>query len=306
MTQLVLNWEIANSGNSFGSIGWNLEANGGWPAFIENHVQPAIEWCEASNITPRILIHHPFGLYSNDDDSDNMHLDGWDFAKNAGVTWLTNNFSTSTAWRTITSDYQCFAYHGGVHLTQRLRNLPPAELAALIRRNLKPLVSAGFRGIYVDYAENAIANPFTHPTVSAQSVGRSRDTVLLEIADSMFTSRAGVEAAPRAFDEFDQLWDRNIVAQDKEWRKRYGGMTTEQVAAYSGAPWYYEIRNANHVALGYDRSVLTGNVWRTLPYSDDTDTTAELSQLIASEGDVPAISPQPFIQQDVPASEVLP
>lgn len=301
MTQLVLNWEIANSGNSFGSIGWNLEANGGWPAFIENHVTPAIEWCEASNITPRILIHHPFGLYSNDDDSDNMHLDGYDFAVGAGVKWLTNNFSTSTAWRAITSTYQCFAYVGGVHLTQRLRNLPAAELAATIRRNLKPLVSAGFRGIYVDYAENAIANPFTHPTVSAQSVDRSRDTVLLEIADSMFTARTGVEAAPRDFSAFSELWDRNIVAQDTTWRHRYGGFTPEQIIEYG-----YGERNANYEALGYDRSVLTGNVWRTLPYSDDTETTAELSQLIATEGDVPAISPQPFIQQSVAASELLP
>jgi hypothetical protein len=300
MSILVLNWEIANSGNSLGSIGWSLEANGGWPAFIEDHVQPAIDWAEASNITPRILIHHPFGLYSTDDDDDAMHLDGWDFAKAAGATWLTSNFSTSTAWRSITSDYQCFAYVGGVHLTQRLRNLPADELATTIRRNLKPLVAAGFRGVYVDYAENAIANPFTHPTISAQSVGRSRDTILLEIADSLFTARTGVEAAPRDFDEFTELYDRNIVASDSVWRHRYGGFTSQQIIDYG-----YGERNVNYVALGYDRSVLTGNVWRTLPYSDDTTTTAELSQLIATEGDIPAISPQPFITQDVAASEVL-
>lgn len=301
---LVLNWEIANSGNSLGSIGWSLEANGGWPGFIEDHVQPAIDWAEASSITPRILIHHPFGQYSLDDDEDAMHLDGYDFAVAAGAKWLTNNFSTSTSWRSITSDYQCFAYVGGVHLTQRLRNLPPAELAATIRRNLKPLVSAGFRGVYVDYAENAIANPFTHPTTSAQSVGRSRDTLLLEIADSMFTARTGVEAAPRNFSAFSELWDRNIVSEDTVWRHRYGGMTSEQIAEYASLG--YGARHSEHVALGYDRSVLTGNVWRTLDYSDDCETTAELSRLIATEGDVPAISPQPFIQQDVAASEVLP
>ena len=307
MTQIVLSWSIANSGTDIGST--RVEMRDGWPAFIDEFVTPGIEWARASDIEPAILLQHPFGLYSTDDDSDAMHLDGYDYAKAAGATWLTSDFSTATAWRSITAaeprglDVQCFGYHGGVHLTERLRTMPPADLAATIKRNLKPMVSAGFRGVYIDFAENAITHPFTHPTVSAQSMGRSRDSVLLEIADEMFTANAGIEAAPRNFSYFQLLWPRNVVLQDTVYQHRYGGMTPEEITAY--AAYGYGDRHSEHVALGYDISVLTGNIWRTLGYLDDpTDTTA-LAQRIVSAGHLPVFNPRPFILNDVPASEVL-
>lgn len=299
--QIVLAWSIANSGYDIGST--RTQMQDGWITFIEDFVTPGIQWARASGVEPAILIMHAHGLYSTQAD-DAMHLDGYDYAVASGARWLTNDFATSRSWKAITQDVQCFGYLGGCHLTSRLRDLPPPELAATIKRNLKPLKDAGFRSVYIDYAENAITHPFTHPTISAQSfASRSMDRMVLAIADSMFTRPAGVEAAPRNFASFQELWDRDIIAEDTVWQHRYGGMTPEQITQY--AAYGYTERNTNHAALGYDRSVLTQQAWRTLGYLDDpTDTTALIRRVI-SENDMPVFNPYPFILNDVPASEVL-
>lgn len=311
--QIVLNWNIATSGYDIGSV--RPEMRDGWPAFIDARVEPGVEWARATGVEPAILVRHPFGLYSTDvvpgdndpsfdqDDDDGFHIDGYDYAKAMGLTWLTNDFATTRGWkRSSLSDVQKFAYLGGVYLTPRLRNLPPLELAATIKRNLKPLKDAGFRGVYIDYAENAISEPFSHPSITAQSHGRSTDQMVLEIADEMFTAPTGIEAAPRNFNAFSLLWPRDCFALDEEWRYRYGGFTSEQCTLYG-----YRERNGNHVALGYDRSVLTGNVWRGLGYADNPTTghTLALAQLVVSEGDLPAFNPLPFINFSIPASEVV-
>lgn len=311
--QIVLTWGIANSGYDVGST--RPEMRDGWPKFIDDYVEPGVEWARESNVEPAILLQNPFGLYctdavpndndpSNDaDDDDGFHIDGYDYAKAMGSTWLTNDFATSRGWkRASLANVQKYAYLGGVYLTPRLRNMPPADLAALIKRNLKPLKDAGFRGVYIDYAENAITHPFYSVySPSTQSMGRSTDQMVLAIADSMFTTPSGIEASPRAFPEFSLLWPRNCYALDSTWRHRYGGFTPEQIAYFG-----YGTRHADHVGLGYDRSVLTGNVWRGLDYADDPTKTGEAAALIITEGDLPVFNPYPFIQNDVPASEVLP
>lgn len=301
MADIVLNWEIGNSwhstqdGSGLGSVGWGME-DGGWPAFIAEQVEPAIAWCQASNKTPAILIHHPFGMYH----SENMRLDYWDYASAFGLKFLTTNFATRTGWRSVTSRVDCYAYLGGIDLTESLRNLPPATLVALIKRNLNPIRQAGFKGIYIDYAENAIPHPYGTDPAAPTYARRSIDTLTLKIADEMFPEPAGIEAAPRAFADFGGLWHRKLVAQDSVWRSRYGGFSPEQITLYG-----YGLRNSNHVALGYNRSVLTGEVWRTIPMSDDSDRVLELAQLIVGEGDVPAITPLSFIVDNIPASEVV-
>jgi hypothetical protein len=297
--QIMLAWSIANSGTDLGAT--RVEMRDGWPTFIEDYVVPAIEWARESDVEPCIVIQHPFGQYSWEDD-DAMALDGYDYAVAAGAKWLTNDFATSRSWKPITADVQVYAYVGGVHLTPRLRDLPPAELRAMIIRNLKPLKDAGFRGVFVDFGENAITHPFAfggNPD-HAQSMTRSADSILLEVADSMFTADAGIEAAPRNFAEFVPLHDRDCFAFDEEWRFRYGGFTSEQCTQYG-----YRERNTNHVALGYNRSVLTGKAYRTLGYEDDPTDTLALAKLIVSEGDIPAFNPLPFILNDIPASEVV-
>jgi hypothetical protein len=295
--QIILGWSIANSGTDIGST--RSQMRDGWPTFIDDYVAPGIAWARATGVEPAVVIQHPWGLYSTQAD-DAMHFDGYDYAVAAGATWLTNNFATAAAWKPITSDVQCYAYLGGCHLTDRLRDLPPAEFRTMVLRNLKPLKSAGFRGVIIDYAENAITGAFTHPTVSAQSMTRSVDSVLLEICDQMFTAETGVEAAPRNFAPFAPLWGRTCFAQDSVWRHRYGGFSAEQIAEYG-----YGTRHSEHVALGYDRSVLTGNVWRTLDYADDPTDTLALAKLIVDEGDLPAFNPLPFILNNILASEVV-
>ncbi len=280
---LVVHWSIANAGQQLGSVGWVNEP-GGWPQFIADHVKPAVAWCRASGVKPVILIHHPFGQYTQEP----MHLDGYDYAKAAGATWLTNSFATLDGWKSVTVDVPCYAYVGGCDLTPRLRDLPPPELRTMILRNLQPLKDAGFRGIYIDYAENAITNEH-YGVNAAQSNRRSVDTILVAIADKLFPEPCGVEAAPRAFPVFKPLWTRNIVALDAEWQHRYGPVG----------------RNPNYAGLGYNRSVLTGKVWRTLHYSDDAAATVAAAKAIAADGCTPAVFSQPLIRAGVKASDLL-
>ncbi len=283
MTQLVLHWSMANSGDSLGSIGWDLERDG-WPGFIAKHVRPALLWCRASGVTPALLIHHPFGQYTQEP----MHLDGWDYALAADANWLLNNFSSLTGWQSVTREVKVYGYVGGADLTPRLRDLPPAELRRMVMRNLRPLADAGFRGVYVDYAENAICHEYKGIN-AAQSNCRSVDVITLAVADRMFPEPCGIEAAPRAFPAFRSLWGRNVIAGDDTWQHRYGPTN----------------RNPNHAALGYDRGVLTGSVWRTLNYSDDAAGTVQAARAIAAEGCVPCVYSQPLIRAGVKASELL-
>ena len=294
MADLVLTWTIANSGTSPGSVGWNLEETG-WTGFIQDKVEPAIAWCEATGVTPTILLLNPFGAYYDED----VRINAWDYANSYGLRYLTNNFSKRGGWLSVTSRVDCYFYTGGLDLTDHLRDMSPIDQASLIRRNLKPYQQAGFKGGYIDYAENAIP----HPYLTENDTGyarRSVDSMLLYLGDTLFDEPMGIEAAPRAFSSFNMLWDRKLVAEDTVWRHRYGGFDAGQIATYG-----YGTRNSNHVALGYDRSVLTGEVWRTLPYSDDAETTKELAQLIVGEGDVAAVSPAPLITAGILASDLV-
>lgn len=284
MSGLVLHWSMANSGDSLGSVGWTLEHGGGWPGFIDRHVRPAIDWCRASNVTPVLLIHHPFGQYTQEP----MHLDGWDYAKAADAKWLLNDFATLDGWLSVTGEVKVYGYVGGADLTPRLRDLPPATLRAMIVRNLKPLRDAGFRGVYVDYAENAIVHEF-HGVNAAQSNRRSVDVITLAVADAMFPDQAGVEAAPRAFPAFRSLWRRNVIAADATWQHRYGP---------NG-------RNPNHAILGYDKSVLKGTIWRTLNYSDDAAATVAAARAILADGHTPCVYSQPLIAAGVRAKDIV-
>lgn len=280
--QLVLNWEIAYSGDNPGQTGWNL-TDGGWPRFIERHVRPAIKWADESGVRVAILIHHPWGQWQS---GERMTIDAIDRSK-AEARFLPYDFATAKSWKHITKEVDCWGYFGGADVDERVRNLPTAERCALIIRNLKPLADAGFKGVFIDAAENAIAVPFVGVN-ARQSADPSVDRLTLAIADDMFPERTGIEATPRAFPEFEHLWNRRCVIQESTYQHRYGPN-----------------RHANWQALGYDRSVLTGKVWRTLPYSDDVAATVEAARAIAAEGDAPCISPQPLIRQGVKASEVV-
>lgn len=284
--KLVMHWSIANSGTGFANTGWNLD-EGGWPGFINRHIRPAVEWCRASEVEPRILIHHPFSLYPKPGETS-MAIDGLDQAKAHGAPkWLLNDFSTRDGWKSITKEVACYVYVGGVSDVHRLAKLPTAERAAMIARNLKPFKDAGFRGVFVDASENAT------------SKAAKREVLTLAIADDMFPELTGLEAAPRALADLSGLWQRNVVAWDSTWRHRYGGFTAEQIKRFG-----YGERHSEYKHLGYDRSVLKGEAWRLLPYAA-AEPTVELAKLIVAEGDVPGVCPQPLIQAGVKAGDIV-
>ncbi len=277
---LVLNWEIAYSGTNPGQTGWNL-TDGGWPKFIERHVRPALDWCKASGVKPAILIHHPWGQWQS---GERMTIDAIDRSR-LDARFLPYDFATAKGWKAITKDVDCYAYLGGADVDERVRGLSTAERTALIIRNLKPLADAGFKGVFIDATENAIAVPFKGVN-QRQDAQPSVDRLTLAIADDMFPERTGIEATPRAFPEFKHLWDRRCVLQETTYQHRYGAN-----------------RHANWQALGYDRSVLTGKVWRTLPYRDDVKETIAAARAISAEGDVPCVSPQPLVKAGVEGSD---
>jgi len=302
---LVLNWSIANSGRGIGRTGWNIDE--GWPTFIEDHVRPGIKWCEQSGVKPVILILHAFGQWD-----DVMHIDGWDFAKQENVAFLLEDFATDAGWKSITKDYDCYAYVGDIRLVDRLRDLPEAKLEEMVRRNLQPYADAGFKGIYVDCSENAITEPYVGIT-PRHSSEPSIDVLLLKVADEMFPERTGVEAAPRNFPPFKDLHSRNVIIRDPTFRHRFGGFTPEQDAKFV---WHNETekktrrygpRHSHAAALGWpNRDYLTGTVLRTLTYRDGPQMNMELARAIAAEGDVACVSPQLFIQEKIKASDLFP
>ena len=276
--QLVLQWPIAYSGTGPRGVGWDLE-RGGWPTFVAGKVRPAIEWAKASGVEVAVLVHHPWGQIG-----DPMYLDGYDQAKAEKVKHLVNDFATLRGWKSI--DAPKYGYVGGVDLTPRLKSQSVAARCALTCRNLQPLVDAGFRGVFVDYGENAISVEFVGVN-AAQSNRPSADVLTLAIADAMFPEPAGIEATPRAFEPFRHLWSRRCVLQESTYQHRYGAS-----------------RHGSWQALGYDRSVLTGPLWRTLDYSDDVAATVAKAQAIAADGDVPVICPAPLIRAGIKAKEL--
>jgi len=286
---LVLHWSIAESGGSsgFSTIGWNLE-EGGWPGFIQRHIRPALKWCKDAGVKPVILIHHPFGLYPLKGETS-MAIDSLDQAKAMEAPdWLLKDFAK--AWKPITKEVRCTVYAGGVNDVERLQRLPTATRAAMVARNLKPYVDAGFRGVYIDASEAAIYQPL------------SKELLTLAIADDLFPERTGVEGPPNALPQYAHLWGRPSVAWDRYWRHKYGGFSPEQVKRFG-----YGERHSEWKTLGYDRSVLTGEAWRLLPYMSGTKVVecVELARLIVAEGDVAGVCPQPLINAGVKASDLL-
>lgn len=293
-----LHWSAAYSGPAgTNEVGWGLP-NGGWPVFIRSQIIPAIEWAQSCGHTPMFTIHHPFGQYHDLTGCPNQHIDGYDYAKQVGRKYLTNGFSTKTGFKRVTSDFNFYGYVGGLDPDPRLKAKPLAERVAITLRNVKPFVDAGFAGMFVDVAENAINKPFVSKFTPRQNSDKSVDCTTLALLDELFPHETGVEAAPRAFDVFAPLQDRPIHIMNEEYVFRFGSKYEAELKKR----FKYRGRNSNHVALGYDATTLPygpDKVIRTIEYSDNVKDSIDLIGTIVEDGHVPGFNPQPFIKQGV-------
>jgi hypothetical protein len=293
-----LHWSAAYSSTTHPTgVGWGLP-DGGWPKFIETQILPAIEWAQSCGHTPQFVIHHPFNQFHKETGSPNMHLDGWDFAIAAGQKFLTNGFKTKSGFLSVTDRFNFYGYAGGLDPDPRTKNMTLRQRVDLTLRNLKPFADAGFKGMYIDVAENAIHETFISPFTSRQNCPVSVDTVTLALCDDMFEATTGVEAAPRAFPEFAHLWQRPVMIQDEEYVFRFGSPIQEALKIR----FKYRGQNTNYKGLGYDASKLPrgqGAVVRTVDYRDNVEDTISLINAIVADGHTPGFNPYPFIKQGV-------
>lgn len=289
MNKIILYWPIAYSGNGSTpfSVGWDLEKTG-WKTFVSSKILPAIAWAEQQKLKYTILLMHPFNQYNGSNEA--MHLDGYDLSKRLERKKLTTGFTS--AFKNLACPK--VAYLGGMELTPRLKNLPPRQKPVAIYRNVQSIWNSGFERIFLDYAENAITYPFKSPN-PVQSAPRSCDAFTLAYLDELFPKLTGIEAAPRAFPQFSHLWNRDIIMQDTVYQHRYGGLNNWRDYEQE---FNYGPRHGSYVELGYDRSVLKGEIWRTLPYSDNLNAIRALATNIWNQGDVPAICPAPFMNRN--------
>ena len=297
--KISLHWSIGGSGTNPGHTGWNL-INGGWPRFIREQIIPAIEWAQSCGHTPQFVIHHAFGCWEQP--TEPMRITGWEEANAAKATFLTRDFSSKQGFPKVTDRYSFYGYAGGLDLTEGLKWASIDNQVQTIIRNLRPYQKAGFAGMYIDAAENAINKPFKHPFNSRQNTPASVDCITLAIADAMFPQETGIEAVPRNYTEFVPLRQRPVMLLDEEYVFRYGSKNEELLKSKYG----YRGRNTNWQGLGYTIRPDSRTV-RTIPWffdgdpanTDDTDRAAELIHMIAEDGHIPGFNPYPFISQGV-------
>jgi len=130
---------------------------GGWPGFVRRFVRPSLNWG-----VRRYMLHNPFG----DKTGWPMDADQYLEAKEAGLTWLTEDFVE--AWRPVTQGkytggepVEVIAYAGSFRDTREFRELKrQGKIDAwhdLAMKTLKPFLDAGM-SIGLDAASDAKAD----------------------------------------------------------------------------------------------------------------------------------------------------
>lgn len=65
-----------------------ITPDGGWKAFVEQTVQPAVQWVREGGFKPRVMFHNPFGV----DAGEGSDADQWIEARERGLQWLTDDY----------------------------------------------------------------------------------------------------------------------------------------------------------------------------------------------------------------------
>jgi len=171
----------------------------GWPAFIQQVIQPEIDWL-ASAGKPRILLHNPFcavaGWFSFD---QAIH------AKNANLITVRD---FATAWRPITeSGVEVIAYLGTLHADKdfQKRQGPYSgdDYMQRITDSVRPLINAGM-SIGFDWSNDYQPN--------------SRESESIELVRAMLGDgcKAYIEPAPTL--AFPHLYNWDSITQDNLFR----------------------------------------------------------------------------------------
>lgn len=292
-------WQIYNGDRSQPGMCVSYLKNWGWHKTVREICLKDILWLEAADPNAVFVVKYPHGQYRDygvlkpEDQAD--HLDGYDFAIAGGYKHITNEFVPAWAPICTARPGRCFVYVGSVHLHPELRSLPPLELKKVIERNLKPLKDAGFAGVFVDNACDAIYGPADiegkpfHPHPNGQ--------LLLGIADSYFGSSTGVEWTPRRFDGWRPLHSRPTMLEERNY---------QLIHAQANDHWTRQ-------GWGKDRSYLKGRVYRwvsqdSLPVAEQV---AQVKGILATQvngqpaGDVALVTAEPLRRAGVMAKDLL-
>jgi hypothetical protein len=302
--QLCLWWPIANSNPTEpGSVGQGIRT-AGWRGFVAADVLSAIGWCEASGVRPAIELHLPFGHWRAQ-----MHLDAWDFARHSGHDWLLRDFAA--AWRPIAARAELVGYVGSIGVHPDLVAQPPEQLAETIRRNVRPLLSAGFTRIVVDHASTAIRHGFTNDKTGERHE-RSLDAFELDVIDALLrdeyglSNRTEIEAAPPNFREWRELAKRDCWMIEPFYALRFApfpatpdGERKQQAALDRG--W----GTAKHLTGRVHRMIRAGEASAATGQKQTPQEALAIAQRIVRAGHIPAVPAELLMGAGIKAAEIF-
>lgn len=140
------------------NVGWDIKKLG-WAGFIDKYVKPQIAWGAR-----RIVLGNPFGALGGED----MQLDQYIDARDAGLNWLTDGFAE--AWRPITaSGVEVIAYLGAIPNDPDFGG-PPAQWQPRFWESINPVLDAGMN-VAFDASSGA---PVTSTTYAAVKLAEAR------------------------------------------------------------------------------------------------------------------------------------
>ena len=123
-----------------------LRDAGGWRAFVDREIRPAVAWAEAAGLRPIIWPWNPFGILL---DGEAMQADQYVDAQEQGLGWLADAEQYVEAWRGIESIAHVGKPSNAPEIAAYLKAGDHSKVDWLLWRSYRPIKDAG-QGVSLD------------------------------------------------------------------------------------------------------------------------------------------------------------
>jgi hypothetical protein len=240
----------------------------GWVRHVKETLKPWLDWAGPA---AGVATHLAFGQFR----PEAMELDARAYVSTLGINNIANQFRE--AWEPITETRTVLAYVGNVYNHPRNADLPPKELAKIVRDNLKPYLDAGFAGIILDAGCFAISVPHYYNDKILHNI--SIDAFVIQVIDQMgFDRPCAIEATARNHPSYAALNQRDAFAAENVFRQCH--TSRKQPLEWDG--------------YGTDTSYIKGKIHRVIlpgyvPAVSTPQQVSDYAKSIVKDGHIPCV-----------------
>ena len=267
----LVSWQIIGGSGDVEAdrrVGWNVKADG-WTGFVNAFIKPQVDWG-----VRRFMLHNPFGTETN----TVMQPDQYQEARDAGLTWLINDFVS--AWKPLTdAGIEVIAYIG----------TPKSD------DTFESLRQSGNTQGWWDRFWESVSLPLNAGMSVAFDMSVDTTATDLDFQGIQALRDRGVTAygEPRPSEMSGHWWDVPLIAEDKVWKETDPELNPDRMK--------WAVKNTQHRAevIRLMSTLPEGETWSDLSW------TVDYVRTILREGDTASTNFYDLMAQGITLEQLI-